>query len=65
MFQELAICNEDALNKAGYIDKVVHHAPGASNQENKNKYRQWNVTWFNLPHSKSFTTRIVNLSYTQ
>ena len=44
MFQELAICNEDALNKAGYIDKVVHHAPGASNQENKNKYRQWNVT---------------------
>ena len=37
IFQELAIYYEDTSNKAGYIDKVVHHAPGASNLENKNK----------------------------
>ena len=58
IFQELAIYYEDISNKAGYIDKVVHDAPGASNLENKNKNRQWNVIWFNLPCSKSVTTRI-------
>ena len=40
MFQELVIYYEDTLNKAGHIN---------SNQENKNKNRQRNVTWFNLP----------------
>ena len=24
-------------NKAGYIDKLVYYAPGASNKENKNE----------------------------
>ena len=43
IFQESAIYYEDTLNKAGYLDKVVYHAPGASNQENKNKDFQWNV----------------------
>ena len=58
IFQELAIYYEDTSNKAGYIDKVVHHAPGASNLENKNKNCQWNVIWFNLPYSRSVTKRI-------
>ena len=58
IFQESAIYYEDTLNKAGYLDKVVYHAPSASNQENKNKNRQRNVIWFNLPCSKSVTTRI-------
>ena len=58
IFQESAIYYEDTLNKAGYLDKVVYHAPSASNQENKNKNRQRNVLWFNLPCSKSDTTRI-------
>ena len=58
IFQESAIYYEDTLNKAGYLDKVVSHAPSASNQENKNKNRQRNVLWFNLPCSKSVTTRI-------
>ena len=58
IFQESAIYYEDTLNKAGYLDKVVFHAPSASNQENKNKNYQRNVLWFNLPCSKSVTTRI-------
>ena len=58
IFQELAIYHEDTSNKAGYIDKVAHYPPGASNLENKDKNRQWSVTWFNLPYSKSITTRI-------
>ena len=58
IFQESAIYYEDTLNKAGYLDKVVYHAPSASNQENKNKNRQRNVLWFNLPCSKSVTKRI-------
>ena len=58
IFQESAIYYEDTLNKAGYIDKVAYHAPSTSNQENKNKNRQRNVIWFNLPCSKSVTTRI-------
>ena len=58
IFQESAIYCEDTLNKAGYLDKVVYHAPSASNQENKNKNRQRNVLWFNLPCSKSVTKRI-------
>ena len=58
IFQESAIYYEDTLNKAGYLDKVVYHAPSASNQENKNKNCQRNVLWFNLPCSKSVTTRI-------
>ena len=58
IFQESAIYYEDTLNKAGYLDKVVFHAPSASNQENKNKNCQRNVLWFNLPCSKSVTTRI-------
>ena len=37
------------LITAGYIEKVVYQAEGASNQENKNKDHQWNVIWFNLP----------------
>ena len=57
IFQESAIYYEDTLNKAGYIDKVAYHAPSASNQENKNKNRQRTVIWFNLPSSKSVTTR--------
>ena len=32
IFQESPIYYEDTLNKAGYIDKVVYHAPSASNQ---------------------------------
>ena len=43
IFQESAIYYEDTLNKAGYLDKVVFHAPSASNQENKNKNCQRNV----------------------
>ena len=44
IFQESAIYYEDTLNKVGYINKVAYHAPNASNQENKNKNRQRNVT---------------------
>ena len=32
IFQESLIYYEETLNKAGYIDKVVYHAPSASNQ---------------------------------
>ena len=49
---------EDKLNKVEYIDKVAYHTPSSSNQENKKKTRQRNVIWFNLPCSKSVTTRI-------
>ena len=58
IFQESAVYYEDTLNKASYINKVAYHAPSTSNQENKNKNRQRNVIWFNLPCSKSVTTRI-------
>ena len=58
IFQESAIYYEDTLNKAGCVDKVAYHAPNASNQENKKTNRQRNVLWFNLPGSKSVTTRI-------
>ena len=58
IFQESGIYYEDKLNKAEYIDKVAYHAPSSSNQENKKKTRQRNVIWFNLPCSKSVTTRI-------
>ena len=58
IFQESAIYYEDTLNKARYLDKVVYHTPSASNQENKNKNCQRNVLWFNLPCSKSVTTRM-------
>ena len=58
IFKEAAIYYEDTLNKAGYINKLVYHTPITSNQENKNKSRQRNVTWFNPPYSKSVTTRI-------
>ena len=54
---ENSIYCEDTLNKAGYIDKVVYQAKRASNQGNKNKNHQWNVTWFNLSYSKIVTTR--------
>ena len=43
IFQESAIYYEDTLNKAGYLDQVVFHAPSASNLENKNKNCQRNV----------------------
>ena len=46
------------MKHATYLDKVVYHDPSASNQENKNKNRQQNVKWFNLPCSKSATARI-------
>ena len=58
IFQESAIYYEDTLNKARHLDKVVYHAPSTSNHKNKNKSRQRNVLWFNLPCSKSVTTRI-------
>ena len=58
IFQESAIYYEDTLNKARHLDKIVYHARSTSNQENKNKSRQRNVLWFNLPCSKSVTTRI-------
>ena len=58
VFKESAIYYEDILNKAGYIDKLVYHAASASNLKNKNKNCQRNVKWFNLPYSKSVTTRI-------
>ena len=58
IFQESAIYYEDTLNKAGYFDKVVYNVPSASNQGNKNKNRERNLLWFNLPSSKSVTTRI-------
>ena len=32
IFQESPVYYENTLNKAGYIDKVVYHAPSASNQ---------------------------------
>ena len=32
IFQESAIYYEDTLNKAGYLDKVIYHAPSSSNQ---------------------------------
>ena len=54
---ENSIYCEDTLNKAGYIDKVVYQAKRASNQGNRNKNYQWNITWFNLSYSKSVTTR--------
>ena len=43
IFQESAIYYEDTSNNAGYLDKVVYHAPRASNQENKNKNHQRNI----------------------
>ena len=49
---------EDTLNKAGYIHKVVYHAPNASNKENKNENRKRNAIWFNLPYNNSATARI-------
>ena len=58
MFKGAAIYYEDTLNKAGYINNLVYHTPSTSNQENKNKSRQRNVTWFNPPYSKSVATRI-------
>ena len=58
IFQESATYYEDTLTKAGYIDKLAYHAPSASNQESKNKNCQWNALWFNLPCSKSVTTRV-------
>ena len=58
IFKESAIYYEDTLNKAGYINQLVYNAPTASNQENKNKNRKRNVTWFNSPHGKKVTTRI-------
>ena len=58
IFQESPIYYEDALNKAGYIDKAVYHAPSTSNQENKNKNHQWNTIWFYLSYTKSATTKI-------
>ena len=56
LFQESAISYEDTVNKTGYIDKLVYHALSAGNQENKNKNRQRNIVWFNLPYIA--TTRI-------
>ena len=53
IFQESSIYYEDTWNKATYIDKVAYHVPSASNQENKNKNRQRNFVWFNVPCSKS------------
>ena len=58
MFQEAPNYYEDALTKAGYINKVVYHAPTASNQENKNKNHQRNVISFNISYSESATTKI-------
>ena len=58
IFKEAAIYYEDTLNKAGYINNLVYHTPSTSNQENKNKSRQWNVIWFNPPYSKNVATRI-------
>ena len=58
IFKESAIYYDDTLNKAGYIDKLVYHAPSVSKQENKNKNHQRNVIWFNPSYSKSVTTRI-------
>ena len=55
---ENSIYYEDILDKADYIDTIVYQAKSASEQENKNKNHQWNVTWFNLPYSKSAATRI-------
>ena len=37
IFQESPVYYEDTLIKAGCIDKVVYHAPSASNQLDKNK----------------------------
>ena len=36
MFKEVAIYYKYTLNKANYINKLAHHVPSASNQENKN-----------------------------
>ena len=58
ILKESAIYYEDTLNKAGYVDKLVFHAPSESNQENKHKNHQRNVIWFNPPYSKSVTARI-------
>ena len=55
IFQESAIYYEDTLNKAGYLDKVVYHAPSSSNQKSKNKNCQGNILWFNLRCRKSVT----------
>ena len=59
LFKESAIYYEESLNKVGFINKLVYHAPSASNQESKSKNLQQNVIWFNLPYSESVTTRIV------
>ena len=58
VFKELAIYYEDTLNKAGYTDRLVYHAPSASNRESKSKNCRRNVIWFNPQYSKSVTTRI-------
>ena len=56
MFKEVAIYYKYTLNKANYINKLAHHVPSASNQENKNNiyiymyiylyiyiYKQYNI----------------------
>ena len=55
IFKEAAIYDEDTLNKADYINKLVYHTPSASNQDNKNKKRHRNVIWFNRPYSIFYT----------
>ena len=44
IFKEAAIYYEDTLDTAGCINELVYQTPSASNQENKNKNRQQNVT---------------------
>ena len=39
IFKEAAIYHEDALNKAGYINKLIYHTPSASNQEKSSMER--------------------------
>ena len=55
IFKEAAIYYEDTLDKGGYVNKLVYHTPGVSNQENKNKTLQRNIIWFKTPYSKIVT----------
>ena len=50
--------SDEKIFEVSAKDKLVYHAPSASNQKNKNKNHQRNIIWFNPPYSKIVTTRI-------
>ena len=50
--------SDEKIFEVSAKDKLVYHAPSASNQKNKNKNHQRNVIWFNPPYSKIVRARI-------